>query len=82
MAHIVLSNVVASISELKKNPMGVMAAGGGQSVAILNRNKPGFYCVPAKEYEAMMTRLEDLELIALCKERENDPTIKVSTDDL
>ncbi|CAI8811782.1 hypothetical protein EMIT0P265_240007 [Pseudomonas zeae] len=29
-----------------------------------------------------MTRLDDLELIALCKERENDPTIKVSLDDL
>jgi antitoxin StbD len=82
MAHIILSQIVASISELKKNPMGTVAAGGGQSVAILNRNEPAFYCVPAKEYETMMARLEDLELIALCKERENDPTIKVSLDDL
>nr|WP_180205451.1 type II toxin-antitoxin system Phd/YefM family antitoxin [Pseudomonas sp. SbOxS1]NYU05553.1 type II toxin-antitoxin system Phd/YefM family antitoxin [Pseudomonas sp. SbOxS1] len=82
MPHIVLSHVVASISELKKNPMGTVAAGGGLSVAILNRNEPAFYCVPAKEYEAMMSRLEDLELVALCKERENDPTIKVSIDDL
>ena len=82
MTHIVLSHVVASISELKKNPMGTVAAGGGRSVAILNRNEPAFYCVPAKEYEAMIERLEDLELIALCKERENDPTIKVSIDDL
>ncbi|QXE10265.1 MULTISPECIES: type II toxin-antitoxin system Phd/YefM family antitoxin [Pseudomonas] len=82
MTHVVLSNIVASISELKRNPMGTVAAGGGQSVAILNRNAPAFYCVPAKEYEAMMNRLEDLELIALCKERENDPTIKLSIDDL
>jgi len=82
MAHIILSHVVASISELKKNPMGTVAAGGGQSVVILNRNEPAFYCVPAKEYETMMARLEDLEFIALCKERENDPTIKVSIDDL
>lgn len=29
-----------------------------------------------------MTRLDDLELIALCKERENDPIIRVSIDDL
>jgi len=82
MTHIVLSQVVASISELKRNPMGTVAAGGGSSVVILNRNEPAFYCVPAKAYEAMMNRLEDLELIALCKERENDPTIKVSIDDL
>ena len=59
MTHVVLSQVVASISELKKNPMGTVAAGGGSSVAILNRNEPAFYCVPAKEYEAMMDRLED-----------------------
>jgi antitoxin StbD len=82
MTHIVLSQVVASISELKKNPMGTVAADSGLSVAILNRNEPAFYCVPAKEYEAMMNRLDDLELLALCKERENDPTIKVSIDDL
>lgn len=62
--------------------MGTVAAGGGLSVAILNRNEPAFYCVPGKEYEAMMNRLDDLELLALCKERENDPTIKVSIDDL
>ena len=82
MTHVVLSQVVESISEIKKNPMGTVAAGGGLSVAILNRNEPAFYCVPAKEYEAMMDRLEDMELIALCRERENDPTIKVSLDDL
>ncbi|MFJ2357130.1 type II toxin-antitoxin system Phd/YefM family antitoxin [Pseudomonas fluorescens] len=82
MTHLVLSNIVASISELKRNPMGTVAAGGGQSDEILNRNEPAFYCVPAKEYEAMMNRLEDLELIALCKERENDPSIQVSIDDL
>ncbi|MGN7742341.1 type II toxin-antitoxin system Phd/YefM family antitoxin [Pseudomonas sp. 22526] len=82
MTHVLLSNVVASISELKKNPMGTVAAGGGSSVAILNRNEPAFYCVPAKEYEAMMERLEDMELLALCRERENDPTLKVSLDDL
>jgi len=82
MTHVLLSNVVASISELKKNPMGTVAAGGGSSVAILNRNEPAFYCVPAKEYEAMMERLEDMELLALCRERENDPTVKVSLDDL
>ena len=82
MTHIVLSQVVASISELKKNPMGTVAAGGGMSVAILNRNEPAFYCVPAKEFEAMMDRLEDIELVALCLKRENDPVIKVSIDDL
>lgn len=82
MPQIVLSHVVASISQLKRNPMSTVAAGRGLSVAILNRNKPAFYCVPAKEYEALMSRLDDLESVVLCKERESDPTIKVSIDDL
>jgi antitoxin StbD len=34
-------------------------------VAILNRNEPAFYCVPARAWEALTDRLEDLELNAL-----------------
>ncbi|WP_288987585.1 hypothetical protein [uncultured Pseudoalteromonas sp.] len=45
------SNLITSISELKKNPMAVLAASNGQAVAVLNRNKPVFYCVPVKLYE-------------------------------
>jgi antitoxin StbD len=62
MAHQILAATTASVSELKKNPMGTVAAGEGFPVAILNRNEPAFYCVPAKAYEAMLDRLEDLEL--------------------
>ncbi len=46
MVHVVLAEVTASVSELKKNPMGTVAAGEGAPVAILNRNEPAFYCVP------------------------------------
>lgn len=45
------SNLITSISELKKNPMAVLAASNGQAVAVLNRNKPAFYCVPVELYE-------------------------------
>ena len=41
MAHLVLAEVAASISELKKNPMGTVAAGEGAAVAILNHNAEG-----------------------------------------
>ena len=47
MAHQILSETAASISELKRDPMGTVAAGEGFPVAILNRNEPAFYCVPA-----------------------------------
>lgn len=69
MVNIVLSEVTASVSELKKNPMGTVRAGEGAAVAILNRNEPAFYCVPAKAYEAMMERLEDVALNKLADER-------------
>ncbi|ACB97239.1 type II toxin-antitoxin system Phd/YefM family antitoxin [Beijerinckia indica] len=82
MAHIVLAEITASISELKKNPMGTVAAGEGAAVAILNRNEPAFYCVPARTYEAMLERLEDMELNAIADARANDPVIKVNLDDL
>lgn len=84
MAHVVLAEVTASISELKKNPMGTVAAGEGFAVAILNRNEPAFYCVPAKNYEAMMDRLEDQALNALADARLVDglAPIMVSLDEL
>ena len=70
------------VSELKKNPMGTVAAGEGFAVAILNRNEPAFYCVPAKAYEAMLDRLEDLELNAIADAREGQPIHRVTLDDL
>jgi antitoxin StbD len=82
MAHVVLAEMTASVSELKRNPMGTVAAGEGAAVAILNRNEPAFYCVPARAYEALLERLEDIELNAIADERAGQPVIKVTLDDL
>lgn len=82
MAHTVLAETTASVSELKRNPMGTVAAGDGAPVAILNRNEPAFYCVPAKAYEALLNRLEDLELNAIADARQGQAEIEVSLDDL
>ncbi len=82
MAHLILAATTASVSELKKNPMGTVAAGQGFAVAILNRNEPVFYCVPAKAYEAMLDRLEDLELNAIADARDGQTVHKVTLDGL
>ena len=82
MAHVILAETTASVSELKKNPMGTVAAGEGFPVAILNRNEPAFYCVPAKAYEALMDRLEDLELNAIADARSGQAEIKVDLSEL
>ncbi len=82
MASLILARMTASISELKRDPMGTVAAGEGAPVAILNRNEPTFYCVPAEAYEAMIEALEDAELNAIADARAGDPVIRVSLDDL
>ena len=82
MAHQIYAATSASVSELKKNPMGTVAAGEGFPVAILNRNEPAFYCVPAKAYEAMLERLEDLELNAIADAREGRVAHRVTLDEL
>jgi len=82
LAHQILASTSASVSELKKNPMGTVAAGEGSPVAILNRNEPVFYCVPAKAYAAMLERLEDLELNAIADARQGQRIHKVTLDEL
>jgi antitoxin StbD len=84
MAHLLLASVAASVTELKRDPMGTVSAGEGEAVAILNHNEPAFYCVPAKAFEALMEKLEDLELNAVADARMSDgkPLKRVSLDDL
>ncbi|GAB7563164.1 type II toxin-antitoxin system Phd/YefM family antitoxin [Methylobacillus methanolivorans] len=82
MSNLILAETTASISELKKNPMGTVAAGEGFPVAILNRNAPAFYCVPAKAYEALLEKLEDMELNAIADAREGQPVIRVQLDEI
>jgi antitoxin StbD len=82
MPHTILANTTASVSELKRNPMATVAAGEGFPVAILNRNEPAFYCVPAAVWEELLERLEDIELNAIADARADQPAIKVRLDDL
>jgi len=82
MLHPIYADLSASVTDLKKNPMKILAAGEGSPVAILNRNEPVFYCVPAKNYEALLNKLEDFELNAIADARANQAVIKVSLDDL
>lgn len=82
MAHQILSETAASITELKRNPMGTVASGEGAPIAILNRNEPAFYCVPARVFEDMMERLEDLELNAIADARAGQKRVKVTLDAL
>jgi antitoxin StbD len=80
--HLILADVSAGISELKKNPMAVMEQGEGFPVAILNRNEPVFYAIPAAAYELLMDKLEDIELAQIVRERKGQPSRVVTLDEL
>lgn len=82
MTHMILSNMAASITDLKKHPMQVVNSAGGEALAILSHNEPVFYCIPAKKFEEIMDILDDLYLAQIVRERENEPMIKVNFDDL
>ena len=81
MPHTILSDTSASVSELKKNPMATVNAGEGYPVAILNRNQPAFYCVPAELYEQILDALDDNELVKLVNQRSQQKLIDVDLDD-
>jgi antitoxin StbD len=82
MPHVILSNVVANISELKKNPMETVHKAHGEPLAILNHNEPVFYCITQEKYEEMLDIIEDFEISRIVKARENDPEIEVNIYDL
>lgn len=78
----ILADNSTSISELKKNPMAIIEQADGFPVAVLNRNQPAFYCVPADAYEMLMDKLEDIELAQIVKEREYSEEVEINIDDL
>jgi antitoxin StbD len=80
----ILADVAVSVSELKKNPSSVLSGANGSAVAVLNHNRVMGYMVPAGVYEAMVERLDELELVHLVKARldAKEAPVRVSLDDL
>lgn len=78
----ILADIAVSVSELKKNPSGVMAGAAGMPVAVLNHNRVMGYMVPAELYEQMLDRLDDLELVEMVKARAAETAVAVILDDL
>jgi antitoxin StbD len=78
----VMANIAVSVSELKKNPTAVLSGAHGQPVAVLNHNKVMGYMVPADVFEAMIERLDDLDLIEMVEARQHETPVPVDLDDL
>lgn len=53
MTQVIHSRRVISITEFRKNPVECVNSGEG-ALAIMSRNHPAFYCVPAEEYGKLL----------------------------
>lgn len=82
MRHTMPASVTASVSALKRNPVGTDAAGEGFPVAILNHDEPAFCCIPAKMWEVRVERLKDIDDNAWADSRAKERVVKVKLDDL
>ena len=82
MTFPVLADVAASVTDLKRDPMGTLREGNGETVVILNRNEPAFYAVPPDVYEAMLEMIDDMSLADTIRARRKEPAIEVDIDEL
>lgn len=58
-----------SMSEFKKNPAQVLRTAGEKPVAMLNHNRPAFYMITPKLFEALIEELADRDLADLARQR-------------
>ncbi len=73
-----------SMSDFKKNPAQVLRTAGEKPVAVLNHNRPAFYMVTPKLFEALVQEVGDRDLVALARQRlaSTEPAIEVDVDAL
>lgn len=66
---VIYADYSVSMSEFKKNPADVLRNAGEKPVAVLNHNRPAFYMVTPKMFEAMLEEIADKELISKVRTR-------------
>ncbi len=82
MSNVILSELITSVSELKKHPMQVIKETQGRPIAVLNRNKPAFYCISPAMFEVLIESIEDKELVRLVQARSGEQEVEVNVNDL
>jgi antitoxin StbD len=65
----ILADYSVSMSEFKKNPAEVLRNAGEKPVAVLNHNRPAFYMVSPRIFEAMLEEIADKELVSKVRTR-------------
>jgi len=78
----IYARTTVSMTELRRNPSGILEDAGDSPVAVLNHNKPAAYLLSAKAYEALLDRLDDAELTKIVQQRQGGKRVKVKLEDL
>ena len=73
-----------SMSEFKRNPSQVLRAAGEKPVAVLNHNRPAFYMLTPRLFEALVEERADRDLADLVRQRllRRETAIEVDIDQL
>ncbi len=80
--HAIYARTTVSMTDLRRNPSGILQDAGDLPVAVLNHNKPTAYLLSAKAYEALLERLEDADLARVARQRQGGKRVKVKLEDL
>jgi len=81
-AKVIHASRTISVTDLRRDPSGVLASAGDMPIAVLNHNRPTAYLLSAKAYETLLEKLDDVSLINLVKSRRGGKTVKVKLEDL
>lgn len=78
----IYADLSVSMSDFKRNPAQVLRAAGEKPVAVLNHNRPAFYMITPKLFEALIDEMAERDLLALVRQRLTlkDSAIEVDID--
>jgi antitoxin StbD len=78
----IYADLSISMSEFKKNPAQVLRSAGEKPVAVLNHNRPAFYMLTPRLFEALIEEMTDRDLNDLVRTRlaQRNAAIEVDID--
>ncbi|MFM7567840.1 MAG: type II toxin-antitoxin system Phd/YefM family antitoxin [Betaproteobacteria bacterium] len=81
---VIYADLSISMSSFKKNPAEVLRNAGEKPVAVLNHNRPAFYMLTPRLFEAIIEEMGDRDLVALARKRlaRKDTAVEVDIDEI
>jgi antitoxin StbD len=80
----VLTELVTTISEFKKNPNLEVRRADGKPFAVLTNNRPSFYVLSPEEYDSLLEEIWEARSAGQLKARtrQHNNSVRVSLDQL